>query len=95
MLDFGSEVNAITSTYIAKLGLVIQKTNVGAQKIDGSALKTYGMVIVGFSVQNRLEKVLFFEEVFLLANTSIKVVLRIPFLIFLDADIWFVEKEFT
>lgn len=47
----------MTLAYIMKLGIISQKTDVDAQKIDGSALETYGMVIVGFSVQNRLEKV--------------------------------------
>ncbi len=41
----GSEVNAMTPTYSAKVGIVTRKTNVGAQKINGSALVTYGMVI--------------------------------------------------
>ena len=31
-----------------KLGFFIQKTNVGAQKIDGSAFKTFKMVIANF-----------------------------------------------
>ena len=57
LLDFGSEVNVITPTYAAKLGLVIRKTDVSTQKIDGSALKIYGMVIAGFSVQDRLGKI--------------------------------------
>ena len=33
------------SAYAAQLGLKIQKTHVGTQKIDGSQLKTYGIVI--------------------------------------------------
>lgn len=38
----------MTLTHAAKLGLVSRNTNVGTQKIDGSALGTYGMVIIGF-----------------------------------------------
>lgn len=30
--------------YISKPGLITQKTNIVAQKIEGTALKTYGMV---------------------------------------------------
>ena len=85
----------MTPTYAAKLGLVIRKTDVGAQKIDGSALETYGMVIAGFSVQDRLGKVRFFEETFLLANTSMEVVLGMPFFTLSDVDIRFAEKELT
>ena len=36
LIDLGSEVNAITLAYKSKLGLRVQLTNIGAQKIDGS-----------------------------------------------------------
>lgn len=48
LLDFGSKVNIMTSIYEAKLGFIIQKINVGTQKIDGSTLKTYEIVIISF-----------------------------------------------
>ena len=48
LLNSGSEVNVINLDYARKLRLKIQKTNIGAQKIDGSALKTFGMVIANF-----------------------------------------------
>ena len=35
------------------LGLHIQKTNVGAQKIDGFTFKTFGMVIADFQVEDK------------------------------------------
>ena len=38
LLDSGSEVNAISSTYAKRLGFKIRKTNVGAQMINGSTL---------------------------------------------------------
>ena len=53
MLDSGSEVNAINYAYTKKLGLKTWKTNVGAQKIDGPALETFGMVIADFQVENK------------------------------------------
>lgn len=40
-----------------KLGLVTQKTDVGTQKIDGSPLVIYEIVLVGFLVQDKLGKV--------------------------------------
>ncbi len=46
----------MTLTYIAKLGLVTQKTNVGAQKIDGTSLVIYEIVLVNFSVKDKLRK---------------------------------------
>lgn len=48
LLNSGSEVNVITPAYATKLGLPIKKTNVGAQKIDESALEKFEMVIARF-----------------------------------------------
>ena len=53
MLNSGSEVNVMSLIFARKLGLYIQKTNVKAQKIDGSALKTFEMVIVDFQVEDK------------------------------------------
>ena len=93
LVDSSSEVNAMTLAYAAKLGVATRKTDVDAQKIDGSALVTYEMVIAGFLLQDKLEKVRFFEETFWLADTSMEVVLGMPFLILSDVDIRFAEKE--
>ena len=60
LIDFGSEVNAMTLGYASKLGLKIRSTNVGAQKIDSSTLKTFRMVLVSFQVENTLERARFF-----------------------------------
>ena len=46
--DSESEVNAIILTYPAQLGLKVQKTNVGTQKIDAFSLAIYGMVMAAF-----------------------------------------------
>ncbi len=50
LIDSGSEVNAMTPAYAAELGLTTRKSSVGAQKIDGSSLETYGMVTASFSL---------------------------------------------
>ena len=34
LLNFWKKVNAITPAYMVKLSLKVQKTNIGAQKID-------------------------------------------------------------
>ena len=57
LINFRTEVSAINSTYAAKPDLATQKTDVGAQKIDGSTLTTYKIVLTGFSVQDKLEKI--------------------------------------
>lgn len=47
----------MTSTYIAKLGVVIQKTDIKGQKIDNSSLIIYGIILIGFLVYNKLANV--------------------------------------
>ena len=93
LIDSGSEVNAMHPAYAAKLGLRVREADVGAQKIDGSHLDTFGMVIAGFLVEDKLGKVRFFQETFLLANISLEVVLGIPFLTLSSVDIRFPERE--
>ena len=95
LVDLGSEVNAMTPAYAAKLGLQVQKTDTGAQKIDGSTLETFGMVLADFQVEDKLGRVRFFQETFLLADISAEVVLGMPFLTLSNADVQFVEKELT
>ena len=92
LLNSGSEVNAMNPTYAKKLGLRVRQTNVGAQKIDGSHLNTFGMVIAGFSLQDKLGKVRFFQETFLVADTRMEVVLGMSFLTLNNADIRFAER---
>ena len=53
------------------------------------------MVIAGFQVEDKLGRARFFQESFLLAETSMEVVLGMPFLTLSNADIQFAEKELT
>ena len=85
----------MTPAYTKQLGLWTRKTDVKAQKIDGSLLATYGMVIAAFQVKDKLGRARFFQETFLLADTSIEVILEMPFLTLSNADIQFVEMELT
>lgn len=45
------------------------------------------MAIAGFLLQDQLGKIQFFEETFMLADTSIKMILGMFFLFFSNADI--------
>ena len=81
--------------YTAKLGLKVCPTNIKIQKIDGSLLKTFGMVILGFQMIDKLDRAWFFKETFLLANTSIEVILEILSLTFSNTDVQFIDKELT
>ncbi len=62
LLDSGIERNAMSQAFAQQLGLKIRKTNVGAQKIDGTTLETYEMVVSTFSVSDKDGKERFFEE---------------------------------
>ncbi len=93
LIDSGSEINAITPAYAAELGFTARKTSIRAQKIDSSPLETHGIVSARFSLQNSLGKVWFCEETFLLADTSMEVVLRMLFLSLSNANVKFAELE--
>ena len=81
--------------YIEKLGLKTQKTNVRAQKIDSSALETFGMVIADFQVEDKGGRLKFFQKIFLVANTKFEVILRIFFLKISNTNVLFGKKTVT
>ena len=91
LLDLGSEVNALHSTLARELRLPIRPTNVGEQKINGTMLDTFGMVVIAFSVTNKANQVKFFEKTFLVANVSLKVILGMSFPTLSDADVDFLS----
>ena len=91
--DLGNEINAIYPTLAWELRLPIRPTDVGAQKIDGIMLDTFGMLVTAFSVTDKVNQVKFFEETFLVANVSLKVVFGILFLTLSSVDIDFLGRE--
>ena len=95
LLDSGSKVNAMNSDYARKLGLKIWRTNVETQKIDGSALKIFKMVISDFQVEDKASRPRFFQETFLMANTKFEVILRIPFFKISNTNVSFDEETLT
>ena len=72
--------------YVSKLGLKVRLTNVRAQKINGSTLKIFEIVLASFYIKDKLAKPLFFQKTFLLADLSIEVVLEMPFLMLSNAN---------
>ena len=83
------------SAYTTKLGLCTSKIDAGAQKIDGFYLNTFEIVIADCLVKNKLGRVRFFKETFLLTNISLKMVLEMPFFIFSRTDIRFAKQKFV
>ena len=95
LLDSRSKVNAINPAYASRLDLRVHHINIRAQKIDGSTFETFGMVLASFQVEDKLGRIRFFQETFLLADISTEVVLGMPFFTFSNADVQFIEKELT
>ena len=93
LIDSESEVNAVHPSFVKQLGLSIRPTDVGAQKIDGTMLDTHEMVVAAFSVVDEANRVKFFEETFLMANVSPKIVLGMPFLTLSNADVNFSIRD--
>ena len=79
----------MTPRYASKLGLKVCPTNIEAQKIDGSTIRMFEMVLASFQVKDTLGKTWFFQKTFLLADFSIRVFLRMLFLILSNANIRF------
>ena len=93
LIDSESEVNAMHLSFAKQLGLPIQLTDVGAQKIDGSMLDTNGIVVTAFSVLDKANRIRFFKKTFLVDNVSPKIVLGMPFLTLSNADIDFSGRD--
>ena len=93
LLDPGSEINVMSQVFAHQLGLTISKTNVGAQKMNGTTLKTYKMVVSTFSVSDKDDGKKFFEESFLLANVKPKIVLGMSFLTMNNIDVDFQARN--
>ena len=87
LLNSESKVNAINLVFTSQPGFRIWKTNIAAQKIDGTTLKTYGMVVSIFSLLNKNDREKFFEESFLWADIKLDTMLEIPFLTMRNVDI--------
>ena len=92
LLNNGSKVNVMNPDFARKLGFKVWKTNVGAQKINGSALETFGIVIADFQVEDKANRPRFFQKIFLVANTQFEVILGMLFLKISNADVSFGER---
>lgn len=60
LINSSDEINAMISAYVSKLGLRVCRTNVKAQKIDSSTLKTFGIILASFQVEDKFRNTWFF-----------------------------------
>ena len=81
--------------YARKLGLKIWRTNIRAQKIDGSVQEIFEMVIADFQIEDKASRPRFFQKTFLVVNTKFEMILERPFLKISNADVSFGEKTLT
>ena len=63
----------------------------GAQKIDESAIETFGMVIANFEIEDKYGKPRFFQELFLIINTKFEVIIGMVFFKISNANMSFGE----
>ena len=94
LINSGSKVNVIHPNCAKQLGLPVRPIDVGTQKIDGTSLDTYRMVVAAFSVVDKVNWVRFFEKIFLIANVSLEVVIGMSFLTLSGANVDFLGWEF-
>ena len=80
----------MNSDFVKKLSLWIYKTKFGAQKIDGSKLYTFVIIIALFSMEDNKENSRFFKELFLLADMCMDIALSTLFLILSNIEIDFI-----
>ena len=83
----------MSQVFTYQLGFTIRKSNIGAQKIDGTTLETYGMVVSTFFVSDKDDREWFFEKSFLLADVKVEIILGIPFLTIRNADVNFIARD--
>ena len=62
----------MTPAYTVYLGHKVRMTNIDTQKINGSSLAIYSMVIAAFQAVNQLGRSWFFQKTFLPANINME-----------------------
>ena len=77
----------MSQVFAYQLGLAIQKTSVRAQKIDGTTLETYRIVVSNFFESDKDNKERIVVKSVLLADVKLKIVFEMPFLTISNANI--------
>ena len=93
LLNLKIEVNAIYPTFAKELGFSIKPSDIRVQKINGTTLNIYEIVVTAFLGTNKANQVKFFEEIFLITNVSLKIILRMLFLTLSNEDVNILDWE--
>ena len=79
----------MSQAFTSQLDLKIRMTNVGAQKIDGTTLEIYKIVVSTFFASDKDRKMRFFEKNFLLADVNPNIIFEMLIFTKSNADIDF------
>lgn len=63
-----------------------------SKNIDNFTLRIFKLIIADFWVEDKIGRLIFFEEIFLVANIKFDVILKMPFFQFRNSDILFGKK---
>lgn len=91
----GNVMNAMTSRSVVMFNISIRATSINTQKIDGFAIKTYETILAGFWTKDKVGKIRFFDETFLITNTSMEIVIEIDLLAGNYLDISFSDENIS
>lgn len=69
----------MTLVYMLKLDFKICHVDIKICKINNSIFKMFEIVLASFQIKDKLEKAQFFHKIFLLADTSLEIMLNILF----------------
>ena len=93
LFDSDNKVNAIQLTFAKILELFIRLTDVKVQKIDGTMLDIYEIVVTNFLVTDKANQLRLFEKTFWIANVSLEIVYGMLFLNLSSANIDFLDQK--
>ena len=72
LLNNSSMINTMSFKCNQKLGFKIWKIIVRAQKIKGSVIKIFEMVIANFPIKDKVDKPKFFQKFYLVADINLR-----------------------
>ena len=73
--------------YGSKLDLKNRSINVKILKINSSKFEIFGIILASFQIKDILKKARFLQDMFLFTDFSIKIILKMHFLTFSNANI--------
>ena len=86
LIDLENKVNVIHLFFAKQLGFPIRPTDIGEQKINSITQDIHRIVVTAYLVVDKVNRIRFFQETFLMANVSPEVVFKMLFLTMSNVD---------